>query len=376
MMETAIIKHQLRFDGVKILLADDALKNLQVLAGVFNDTGAKISFAMNGKQAVDQSIAFMPDLILLDVSMPVLDGIAACEAIKSNPLTRDIPIIFLTAKTETDDVVSGLMQGAADYITKPFQSAELLARVRTHLELSKARKSLLVANKQMAELVAIRDRLLSIIAHDLRSPIGNLNQLLDLISIPEDGSPDAELLSLCRSSASEAFGLLENLLNWAKGQYKESKVNKSVINVYQLISNVVRNQNSAIKRKNQRVVLSEDLGHTVCCDACMMDIVLRNLLSNAIKFTPIGGEICISTQKTNDVLEIHVSDSGVGISEELISKIFLSHTQHSTLGTANEKGSGLGLMICKEFVEKNCGTIHVKSVPDEGATFIVRMPAV
>jgi len=368
-----VSKNQFLFEDAKILLVDDVLKNLQILANIFNDTKAKISFAMNGKQAVDQAEAFMPDLILLDISMPVMDGITACERIKANPITKDIPIIFLTAKTETEDIVKGLSLGAADYITKPFQAAELLARVKTHVELARTRRNLLAANQEMLGLIKMRDRMLSIIAHDLRGPLGNLNQLLEML--PSDPELEEELVDLCRTSASEAFNLLENLLNWAKRQYKEVKVNKAVVDIYSLINNVIKTQKSAIQRKKLNLEIGLDEGHTAFCDESMMDIVIRNLLSNAIKFTPLNGSIRIHTEQRDGMLSIFIADTGIGMSEDVKSKIFESKEYHSTLGTAKERGSGLGLMICKEFTERNNGTIHVVSEAEKGSTFSVVIPA-
>lgn len=179
-----------------ILIVDDVGENLQVLGNILSKEGFDTSFALNGKQAVSIVEDTMPDLILLDIAMPVMDGFEVCKLLKSQENTKAIPIIFLTAKTEMDNMIHGFSIGAADYVTKPFNTLELLARVRAHVELKKSKDIILEQNKELSvlvaklsekntelnSLIAAKDKFFSIIAHDLKGPVGNLNSFLSFMA--------------------------------------------------------------------------------------------------------------------------------------------------------------------------------------------------
>ena len=183
-----------------ILIVDDIPKNLQVLSSILSFEGYQISFASSGSQALNIIETSLPDLILLDIMMPIMDGYEVCKILKSNPRTKDIPIIFLTGKVEAEDIVHGLKIGAVDYITKPFNSAELLSRVHTHIELKLSRDAIVKYNyeleeskKQLLELNASKDKFFSIIAHDLRSPFTGFIGLSQLLSEEYDSINKEEL---------------------------------------------------------------------------------------------------------------------------------------------------------------------------------------
>ena len=330
-----------------------------------------MSAAGNGKQALSMIPEACPDLILLDVMMPGMDGFEVCEQLKKIPGTKDIPVIFLTARVETTDVLKGFRVGAVDYVTKPFKGAELLSRIKTHLELKFARE-------RLKELNATKDKLFSIIAHDLRNPLQVLLFSAELLCKHFDNfdaEKKKEFINKIYVGTNQVSELLENLLEWSKSQRGviESKFEKIDLDI-------LAGENIDLFKENgekKNILLRSDIGKGIYAfaDRNMIRIVIRNLISNAIKFTKNGGQVTITASVSPGSVHVSVSDTGIGINEDNLSHLFRIDKQKSTLGTAKEKGSGLGLILCKEFVEKNNGTITVTSTPGEGSNFTFTLPA-
>jgi two-component system sensor histidine kinase/response regulator len=353
-----------------IFIAEDEPVNLQVLYNILKKGDYRMAAAGNGKKALAMIPESQPDLILLDIMMPGMDGFEVCEHLKKIPETKDIPVIFLTARVETPDVIKGFDVGAVDYVTKPFKGAELLSRIKTHLELKFARESL-------KELNATKDKLFSIIAHDLRNPLQVLMFSADLLSKHyEDFDEDKkkEFIDKIFTGTNQISDLLENLLEWARSQRGiiESHVEKIYIST--LAEENVSLFKEIAKKKEIRLFSEVDTSYFAIADRNMIRIVIRNLVSNAIKFTFRGGEVKISASASQNSVQIDVTDTGVGIAPEDIHRLFKIDKQKITPGTAKEKGSGLGLILCKEFVEKNNGTIDVVSTPGKGTCFSVTLP--
>jgi len=205
----------------RILIVDDQAQNLQVLAATLSKLEVKTVAATSGKQVLAVAFNNPPDLILLDIMMPEVDGYQVCKELKENELTKDIPIIFITAKTQTEDIVQAFEYGAVDYITKPFNHTELLKRVTLQLQLKKYRDDIKQKNAELEQLNATKDKLFSIIAHDLRGPMGNLRNVLDLlVDSNSDISADERerFLVLLRDTTTQTYYLLENLLSWSLSQ--------------------------------------------------------------------------------------------------------------------------------------------------------------
>jgi signal transduction histidine kinase len=328
--------------------------------------------ASNGRQALQMVSNVKPDLILLDIMMPEMDGFEACLHFKKDPKTKDIPIIFLTAKTDTNEIVKGFKQGAVDYITKPFRGAELLARVKTHLELKFSREAL-------KELNATKDKFFSIIAHDLKDPLQFLLLSADLLYNQYDlfnETKRKDYIHRFHNSSQQLSALLENLLVWARLQSGSIETKPGKIDIGALVTESIDLLKGNAQKKD--IALSSQIGPGIAAfaDKNMIRTVLRNLISNAVKFTPPGGTVKVtaSTSPKGDWLEISVSDTGVGINRQDITGLFRIDVKKSTRGTDNEKGTGLGLILCKEFVEKNNGSIKVTSTPGKGSCFTFTLP--
>ncbi|MDP3452220.1 MAG: hybrid sensor histidine kinase/response regulator [Bacteroidales bacterium] len=354
-----------------ILVVDDQPNNLKVIASVLG-RDYSLSIANSGANALKILENNTPDLILLDIMMPEIDGFEVCRRIKSIERISHIPVIFLSAKNDIDDVVNGFRCGAVDYITKPFNSVEVKVRVQNHLNLKHALDQLRITNQKLEELNATKDKFFSIIAHDLRSPFTSIigfSELLYNQIIDKDYESIEQYAGFIKQSSKQAMELLTNLLEWARSQTGKIEYNPEKLNLTNLIEEtalmfdqIALPKNIIIKR-----VLNQDL--EVVADKHMIATVMRNLISNAVKFTAPGGEISVSAQKEEAEIIVNISDNGVGIPSQRIDNIFQIDNNNSTLGTANEEGTGLGLILCKMFVEKSGGWIKVMSEEGKGSVF-------
>jgi signal transduction histidine kinase len=374
-----------------ILVVDDQPINLKVIASVLSKEYS-LSIANNGSNALKMLEKGIPDLILLDIMMPEMDGFEVCKRIKENEKTRDIPIIFLTAKTDIEDIIKGFDYGAADYITKPFNPTEMKVRVLNHLnlyhaknELKQMNEKLLLsqdalrsANKQLEQTNKEKDKFFSIIAHDLKSPFTGILGLSEMLRDDAKMLDTHELVKiagLIHSSTKQTFELLKNLLEWARMQQGRIPFDPKSFLLNNLVSSEFKSLMNVANQKN--IGLNDGLHEniTITADENMIRTVLRNLIANAIKFTPKNGTISINAQVLNNQVEVSVSDTGVGMTPETIEKLFKVETSFTRPGTENESGTGLGLLLCKEFIEKHNGTIRVKSEPGQGSEFIFTIPS-
>lgn len=360
-----------------VYIVDDVQENLQVIGNILKQNNINISVARNGEQALNGIKKKLPDLVLLDISMPGMDGYEVCKKLKEDAETAHIPVLFLTARTQTDDIVQGFKVGGVDYITKPFNSEELLSRVFTHLELKESRDLIESQNKELMNLNATKDKFFNIIAHDLRNPfntiLGFSNLLLhDLNNYPKERV--YEIMLMISQSANATYKLLENLLEWGRSQSGSLSFNPVNINGKALIQENVQLLNESAASKKINLIQNADPDTVICADKDMINTVVRNLISNAIKFTPHEGQICIEAKQTIDATEISITDTGVGISDENIDKLFRIDKNHSTKGTNNEDGTGLGLVLCKEFIDRHDGKIWVESELGKGSRFSFLLP--
>ncbi len=331
-----------------ILIVDDNPANLGMLFRYLTKYGFKVLLTSDGESALELINEEPPDIILLDILMPGLNGFEVCSKMKESEKTQSIPVIFLSALTDTSDKVKGFEAGGVDYITKPIQHEEVLARVAAHLTIRNQRNKL-------AKINVSKDRLFSIISHDLRSPfmsiIGSTQLLLD--SLKEmDKDEIYDIVSSCHSSAKITFTLLENLLEWSRIQTNSLEFDPQNFHLYPISNKVINLYSERAKKKNITLDSNIDRNTKVFADENMSYTILRNLTSNALKFTETGGSISISSVRNDEYVELSVTDTGLGMSDEDMAKLFRIDIQHTTLGTSQEKGTGLGLILCKELVVK------------------------
>lgn len=359
-----------------ILIVDDTPTNLGFLFKFLSGMGFKVWLTHDGESALEIIQEERPDLILLDVLMPGKSGYEVCRLIKQNPDTSEIPVIFISALNETIDKVKGFEAGAVDYITKPIQCEEVLARVVAHLTIKNQQKKL-------TEMNSSKDRFFSIVSHDLRNAFMNIlgfSQLMkesvdelrrDEITFQEMN----EIADKTYNSVKITYSLLENLLHWSSLQTGRSEFQPENFLLGEVCRKAVNLFLESSANKEIEVVCNINDSVSVNADKNMIFTILRNFISNAIKFTPRGGSVTIDGEKRNGFYEISISDTGVGITEEEINNLFKIDEHQSRLGTENEKGTGLGLILCKELVEMHGGKISVSGRPGKGSSFKFTIPA-
>lgn len=367
----------------KLLIVDDVLSNVVLLKSLLVREGYNIATAGDGVSALASLKSEKPDLILLDVMMPGMSGYEVGKKIREEPEYAEFsetPIIFLTALNSSSDIVDGFKNGGNDFISKPFNKEELLIRISHQLYLVSAKR---IINRQTEELkstIVGRDRLYSVIAHDLRSPIGSVKMVLNMLvmNLPKEkiGDDSYDFLNVANQTIENTFSLLDNLLKWTKSQVGKLNVVYQNTDIVEVLADTVDTFKLVAQIKKLNLTFHHDINVKVRMDIDMIKTVLRNLLSNAIKFSNEGGNIDVILTENEDFAIVSVKDGGTGIKDEDKQKLFNMATHFTTFGTANEEGSGLGLLLVKDFVDKNGGTLSFDSEYGKGSTFSFTVPKV
>jgi signal transduction histidine kinase len=360
-----------------ILVVDDVQQNIQVVGTMLREAGYSIMPATSGETALQRIQKKLPDLILLDFMMPGMDGLEVCRRLKSDTATRQIPIIFLTASNEMEHLVQGLQAGAVDYVTKPFNPAELLARVRTHLELKHARDVILRYSQALRVLNEEKNEFMGIAAHDLRSPLNAVKGYTELML--EDGELDREgqgdLLRRIHAATQRMVEMVQNLLDVNAIERGETKLNLAPADLASLLAGTVEMHRARAAAKQQIIHLENGASPvTVLTDRNVMVQVMDNLVSNAVKYSPPGKNIFVRLKPDAESVRVEVQDEGPGLSQDDQKKLFGKFARLSAKPTGGEHSTGLGLSIVKKMVEAMNGRVWCESEMGKGATFIVAMP--
>lgn len=354
-----------------ILLVDDIPENLKVIGNTLMDEGYQVIVASSGPKAIELTGTANPDLILLDVQMPGMNGLEVCRILKQSEKTRNIPVIFLTARNDTEDIIQGFEAGGVDYITKPYNAKELLLRIKNHTDLQLARE-------EVYQLNATKDKFFSIIAHDLRNPFQAMLGISEILKGKLIHTNQEELLhiaDLLYNAASSGYELLQNLLVWANTQMKKIEYKPQTTGIKDEVEkcfSMVKLQAHSKHVHLENLVSKDQTAHT---DPAIFQTILRNLVMNGIKYTNSEGKVSIASSKSGNWVEVSVCDTGVGMDAETVKDLFQPDKVKSSLGTGNEPGTGLGLLLCKEFIKMYNGQIWVESTPGNGSCFTFTIPA-
>ena len=371
------LESQINRSDYKILIVDDVVSNVLLLKILLTNEKFQVCTANCGNMCIEQAKAEKPDLILLDVMMPDISGFDTAVILKKDPETKDIPIIFLTALNNPSDLVHGFQVGASDFLTKPFNKEELVIRVMHQITVVAAKRIIEKQNRDLTATISNRDKMYSVIAHDLRSPMASIRMVLNLVvsaMSPDIVGPELyELLDKANRESEEVHDLLDNLLKWTKSQTGRLNVVLQDLDLNDIIPGVVDIFEMIAQTKKIKLSFQgTDSPLMVRADNDMLKTVVRNFMSNAIKFSPEESSIEITMKPEGDFAKISIRDHGVGIAADRIDTIF--HKGETTYGTGGEEGSGLGLQLCQDFARKNGGDVMVESVEGQGSTFSVMVP--
>ncbi len=377
MLETENLESRIVKSDYKILIVDDVMSNVLLLKILLTNEKYQVCTANCGNMCIEQAKAEKPDLILLDVMMPDISGFDAAQILKKDPETAHIPIIFLTALNNPSDLVHGFQVGANDFLTKPFNKEELVVRVFHQIKLVAATRIIESQNAELRATISNRDKMYSVIAHDLRSPMASIRMVLNLVvnaMSPDVIGPELfELLDKANRESEEVHDLLDNLLKWTKSQTGRLNVVRQDLDLNDIVPGVVDIFEMIAQTK--KIDLKYQGGSdpiVVTADNDMLKTIIRNFLSNAIKFSPENSSIDISLSVDGEFAKVSVRDHGVGIAQDRLDSIFKKG--ETTYGTGGEEGSGLGLQLCADFARKIDGDVMVESVLGEGSTFSVLVP--
>jgi signal transduction histidine kinase len=364
--------------GRRILAVDDDRINLKIIGGILRHEGYEIAEAASGEQALDVYAAFQPNLVLLDVMMPGIDGFTTCRTLKKTYGDKCAPVIFVTAKSEADDVVMGFDAGGVDYLTKPFRPKEVVARIRTHLSNQQLVEQQKLLVDQLSKANAAKDRFLGMCAHDLRNPLSSIRGLAELMDENAIGTltdEQREIIQTIHGASQSMLQLVNELLDVATIEAGHLKLVKVPTSVVEMIERSVHLANIEAAKKNMKIeMVTMPADPVVEVDRNKMRQVVDNLINNAVKYSPRGSVITVLVHANEVIAGFAVRDNGPGIPESERHKLFKDYGRLSAQPTGGEKSTGLGLAICRKIVEAHNGTISVENIPGRGAEFVVSLP--
>lgn len=359
----------------RILIVDDIKTNIQLLGSILKDSGYQINVAMDGLKAIETVKIMPPDLILLDVMMPGLDGFETCKCLKANPETKNIPVIFLTAKVEPEDIIKGFKAGAIDYLTKPFNTDELLVRVRTQLDLRRAQKLIELQNKDLKEAAKLREDVDQIMRHDLKAPLnailGYPQVILMREKLSEKGEKYLHTIEQAGYRMLNMINLSLDLFKMERGAYQFQPTPVELITILKKIEMELKD----LRRVNELTfeieiagmpLKQEDtfyiMGENLLCYS-----MLANLIKNAVEASPKRESILVKIERKESVT-ICIQNKGM-VPEEIRETFF---EKFSTFGKS--AGTGLGTYSAKLIAETLHGKISMITSAEAGTTITIQLP--
>ncbi|MBF0428893.1 MAG: hybrid sensor histidine kinase/response regulator [Magnetococcales bacterium] len=357
-------------DSATILIVDDDVVNIKILVDLLKNE-CKVLVATNGEQALKRATGTpRPDLILLDVIMPDMDGFEVCRRLKDNKVTASIPIIFITSKDACKDETQGLALGAVDYIRKPFIPAVALARIQAHLFLRKQ-------SEKLQDLNNLKNKFIGIAAHDLRNPLASICGFSDaLLTMELTEMERAQYVQTIHDVATQMLKLIHDLLDVSVIESGHFILDKRAADLTALVKARVQLMRFGAEKKGVVILLDLQPTPLTNFDSDRLAQVVDNLISNAVKFTPPNTQVTVRTGQQDDRIFFQVMDQGPGVPEADRHRLFGAFQKLSVLPTAQEKGTGLGLCIVKNIVDAHHGEITVVNNSDQGATFTCFLPGV
>ena len=364
-------------NAADILIVDDTPANLQFLASLLKMKGHKTRAALNGELALQAIRNQSPDLILLDVNMPDINGIELCRRIKAEPATANIPVIFVSGEHEMQNKVKAFAAGGVDYITRPFQIDEVLSRVSIHLDLRKQRERLRHTLRRMQELEQLRDNLIHLIVHDLRNPLWSIESYLELINTVEAAQNSPQVVTYLRDARAQTscmIDMINSILDVNRMESRSLDLHRTECDLIDLCRQVVQSMEPL--RQSRLLTLEEAAPAITMINVSLIRRLLTNLITAAIQATrEEGGRITLSAQTLNGFIRINVTDNAPPIPAEEYPYVFSKLDQaHSALSGKGRYSPGLGLPFCKLAAEAHGGRVGIEALPEAGNVFWVDLP--
>ena len=359
-----------------ILIVDDTPANLDLLSGMLRGSGYRVRPVPNGRLALMAAANQVPDLVLLDINMPEMDGFEVCRRFKANDALEKVPIIFISALSDTQDKVRAFKAGGVDYITKPFQFEEVEARVVTHVKLRRLQQETEQQNQaledsysRLKELEGMRDSLTHMIVHDMRSPLTSVNCFLEVVKMKSEGVLDAKTLGYLDKvdrQVASVVAMVNDVLDISRLEDEQMPLEQEDV----IIGEILSEAREGTGLDSSRVILRDE-----CCDVQVrgdrkvLKRVLGNILGNALKFTPKPEPVELYVCDADDQIIVNIQDNGPGIPEEFRTKVFEKFFQTEDGRKRKEFTTGLGLSFCKMAIEAHGQAIAVASDPGCGSRF-------
>lgn len=376
-----------------ILIVDDVLENVNLLGVMLQRRGFSITQCLSGAEALAHIEKRIPDLILLDISMPEMDGFEVTRRLKNSAQTREIPIIFLTAFTDKKRVIEGFDLGGVDYITKPYNANELFARIRTHLELKHTKDLMAERNQELQELNEKlhqlnldKNELLGIVAHDLKSPLSAIRGIAEALVYDQELSDTTrkEFERTILTTSDRMFTLIAELLSVNVIETGGFTIEKRPVSLNEILNDIISQYHTHASNKDLRIVVDIEPSAIAYADKFSLHQICENFISNALKYSPLGKTVYVRAkshyhapngQPEHHTIRVEVQDEGPGLSEEDKLRLFGKFQRLSARPTGGEHSTGLGLSIVKKLAETMGAHVGCSSSLGHGATFFIEMPA-
>lgn len=367
-----------------ILIVDDAPINLRALSQTLMKAGYKVRPANNGKTALQVAESLLPDLILLDIMMPDMNGYQVCKQLKSNPKTKDIAVIFISALSDGLDKIKAFEAGGIDYIIKPFHKEEILARVDTHITLGNMNKQLVQQNSNLIKLNQEKNEFLGIAAHDLKNPLSAIKGYAEEISEDFDSMSKQEVIEYAcfiQRSSQQMFTLITNLLDVNKIESGKINLSLETTDIFPILKDTLNRNIIMADKKNitfkglEKFDLENNTNlYAAYIDTNIVTQILDNIVSNAIKYSFKNKDVTLGLLHDETMIYFKINNQCNNFTEEDRQKLFHKFSRLSTKPTAKEHSTGLGLFIVKKLVDILHGKIWCESSIDKGITFITAFP--
>lgn len=357
-----------------IMAIDDNPANLGLLENMLSTQGYRVLTFITGEMALRALEETKPDLILLDVNMPGMNGYEVCSWLKKDARFQEIPVIFISAVSDSMEKVKAFSLGAVDYVTKPFNFAKVRARIAAHIELQRQKRKLHEAYKNLQDAEEIRDSLVHMVVHDMNTPLTSASGFLQLALAPGREEKAPHYIRKALDSLDAVQLMTASLLDVSRMESGEMTLILNKVDVAELVDGILEKV-SPLKKRRQLEFICSERPLMVKCDAQIVERIIQNILGNSLKFTSEeNGRITIEAVAETGKVRISISDNGPGIPEEFHQRIFDKFAQLASTKAVRGHSAGLGLAFCRMAVEAHGGRIGLKSRLGQGSVFWFELP--